>query len=69
MNKMTKRRSKEFLNKEYCPRCGGELTGRIMSFFKDQVICLKCSEKEDKIKEKLNNPTDYEGIGHIPEVV
>ncbi|MFW6008041.1 MAG: hypothetical protein ACOCP8_02140 [archaeon] len=65
-------RGDEFFNKKYCDRCGGKLKGRIMSWFKKETICMDCSKKEDKIKEKLKekgeNPADYEGCGYIPEV-
>lgn len=61
-----------FLEISNCERCGNDLNGRIMSFFKEQTICLKCSTKEDKIKQKLReqgkDPMEFEGCGYIPEV-
>ena len=61
-----------FFEKSNCERCGGSLEGRIMSWFTEETICLKCSEKEDKVKEKMRkigmNPDDYEGLGYIPRL-
>lgn len=61
-----------FFDLERCERCGGDLKIRTMSWFTDQTICLKCSDKETEIKRKLReaglNPDQYEGIGYIPKV-
>ena len=57
-----------FFSKDKCDRCNDELKGRIMSWFTEETICLDCSKEEDIIKEKLDNPSEYEGCGYIPEV-
>jgi len=61
-----------FFQKQVCDRCRKKLDGRIMSWFTNETICLECSEKEDKIKEKMRkkgmNPNEYEGCGYIPKV-
>lgn len=61
-----------FFDLERCERCGGDLKIRTMSWFTDQTICLKCSDKETEIKKKLReaglNPDQYEGIGYVPKV-
>ena len=36
----------EFLAKEKCDRCGGDLKVRIMSRFNTDCICMKCAEEE-----------------------
>jgi len=39
----------DFYNKDKCDRCGGSLkTGRIMSMFNTECICMKCKEEERK---------------------
>ena len=62
----------EFFTQENCDRCGKKLTARIMSWFNNQIICLKCSAKEDDLKQQLKdagkNPSDYEGCGYIPKM-
>ncbi len=36
-----------FFTQKYCDRCGGSLeSGRIMSMFNTDCICLSCKEKE-----------------------
>jgi hypothetical protein len=53
-----------------CGRCGGSLdSGRIMSWFVDKTICMACSEKEDRVKQKMRSrgldPNLYEGCGPL----
>ena len=59
-----------FFHKKFCDRCGRALTGRTMSWFTDETICMRCSAKEDEIKKKMReegmNPAEYEGCGYIP---
>ena len=39
----------DFYTKEKCDRCGGSLvSGRIMSMFNTDCICMKCKEEEKK---------------------
>lgn len=39
----------DFFTKTKCDRCGGSLTsGRIMSMFNTDCICMECKEKERK---------------------
>ncbi len=39
--------SDHFFDATRCDRCGGDLsTGRIMSMFNTEVICMACKEKE-----------------------
>lgn len=59
---------KNIFEKEFCDRCGSKLGARIMSWFTTEIICMDCSEKENKIKEKLDNPNEYEGCGYVPKV-
>ena len=36
-----------FFTQKQCDRCGGDLSsGRIMSMYNDDCICIKCKEKE-----------------------
>lgn len=35
-----------FFTKKRCDRCGAELTFRTMSMFNEDVICMRCKEKE-----------------------
>jgi hypothetical protein len=36
-----------FFTQTHCSRCGGDLkSGRIMSMFNTQCICMKCADKE-----------------------
>jgi len=38
-----------FFSQQHCDRCGSELkSGRTMSMFNTQCICMKCKEKEMK---------------------
>ncbi len=42
----------KFLTQKFCDRCGKDLeSGRIMSMFNTDCICLKCSEAEKKDKD------------------
>jgi hypothetical protein len=56
-----------FFDKTDCDRCGRKLDSRIMSWFTDDTICMKCSEEEDEIKKEMrkngHNPNDFEGCG------
>jgi len=39
----------KFLNQKYCDRCSESLkSGRIMSMFNEECICMSCKEKEIK---------------------
>ena len=41
--------SEKFFSQQTCDRCGGSLkSGRIMSAFSTECICMKCSEAERK---------------------
>jgi len=57
-----------FFSQENCDRCGNKLTARTMSWFNTQTICMECSTKEDELKKQLDNPSQYEGCGYIPQV-
>jgi hypothetical protein len=61
-----------FFTKKVCDRCPEDLSIRRQSWFNDDVLCLKCSNKEDDIKKKLTqqgkNTKDFEGCGFIPNV-
>ncbi len=66
-------RMEDFLKIRNCQRCGrGLITGRKMSWFNQQVICLHCLANEDDLKWKLKSngfdPLQFEGCGYIPEV-
>ena len=38
-----------FFTKKQCDRCGSSLnSGRIMSMFNEDVICMECKDKETK---------------------
>jgi hypothetical protein len=42
----------KFLTQETCDRCGGSLkSGRTMSMFNTQCICLECAKKEKQDKD------------------
>ena len=42
--------SEKFFSQQTCDRCGGSLnSGRIMSAFSTECICMKCSEAERKL--------------------
>ena len=61
-----------FFSQPKCDRCGKEIRdARTMSWFTEETICLKCSNKEQEIKKSLKkegmNET-FEGCGYIPEV-
>lgn len=39
----------KFFTQKNCDRCGGSLdSGRIMSMFNEEFICMECKEKEIK---------------------
>lgn len=41
----------KFFSQKYCDRCGKDLkSGRIMSMFNEDCICMKCKEDESKDK-------------------
>ena len=60
-----------FFNQTECDRCKGPLHIRTMSWFTDETLCSRCSDRETTLKMKLfkkgMNPDDYEGCGHIPD--
>ena len=43
-----------------------------MSWFNQDTICMKCADKETKIKEALKaqgkDPRSYEGCGSVPKI-
>ena len=42
-------RMDKFFTQKYCDRCGKDLnSGRTMSMFNEECICLKCKDKESK---------------------
>ena len=42
----------KFFTQKYCDRCGGDLrSGRVMSMFNEDCICMKCKESETKDKD------------------
>ena len=45
------------------------MKSRIMSWFTSQTICMKCSAKEDKIKQKLREQgkSSMEDCGFVPQ--
>lgn len=48
----------KFFTKKHCDRCNGSLeSGRIMSMFNEDCICMDCKDKETKDKdyEKARN--------------
>ncbi len=65
----------KFFSQKHCDRCGGDLkSGRIMSMFNTDCICMKCKEKERQMQgynsaaeaEKtavLNGETNFQGVG------
>lgn len=59
-----------FFTKTNCDRCGNDLPVRIMSWFKNETICMTCSDKEQNIKNELRkqnkDPLNFEGCGYIP---
>ncbi len=63
----------DFLRLKKCQRCGRDLiTGRKMSWFNEQAICLHCSAKEEELKRELEgrglNLRQFEGCGYIPRI-
>lgn len=41
----------KFFSQKYCDRCGKDLkSGRIMSMFNEDCICMECKEEESKDK-------------------
>ena len=60
--------SDTFFSASDCSRCGGPLTARIMSWFTNETICMKCSQQEGVIRSFLpDNGDAYEGCGYVPE--
>ena len=63
----------EYFNKRNCDRCHAELQVRILSWFKDEIICEKCSDEEKLIKQRLNEKEGkgadlkYERCGYLPK--
>ena len=61
-----------FFNQKRCDRCGKEFnrTGRTMSWFTKECICMECSNKEQVIKETLRKQGkgDMEGCGYVPTI-
>ena len=44
--------SDNFFSKTSCDKCGGSLkTGRIMSMFSEEVLCMECKAQETKDKD------------------
>ena len=58
-----------FFTDENCDRCKNSLeSGRTMSWFTEEAICMDCSSKERELRGTLpKNGFDYEGCGYIPE--
>lgn len=64
-----------FLTQKYCDRCGNSLaSGRIMSMYNKECICMNCKEKEKQrkdyssavdadINEIKKGNYNFEGIG------
>jgi hypothetical protein len=54
-----------------CERCGEDLSrsARIMSWFTEETLCMKCSDHEREIKDKLRKEGrgTMEGCGYIPQ--
>ena len=62
-----------FFTQTNCDRCKKSLQdGRITSWFNEETICLECSDKERKYKQKLRDngidPSNLEGIGYVPTI-
>ncbi len=65
----------KFFSQKYCDRCGGDLSsGRIMSMFNTDCLCMKCKEKERLLPEYnsaaeaertavFNGENNFQGIG------
>ena len=63
--------SDQFLSQSTCSRCPKDLSVRIMSWFNNDTICMKCSAKETEIKDKLRHmgiKDAMEGCGYIPKI-
>jgi hypothetical protein len=67
-------RSTHFIQ-SFCDRCGVVLPeGRMMSFFLNETICPKCSQKEEEIRAKIRHKASedadlvYQGCGFLPRV-
>lgn len=58
-----------FFSLTNCENCGDRLKARIMSWFTDKTICMKCSEDEKILKSKLpDGGRYYEGCGYVPSI-
>ena len=59
-----------FFTQTNCDRCQAPLPVRILSWFKNETICMECSKKEQAIKDELikqgKNSADFENCGYIP---
>ena len=61
-----------FFSQRNCDRCGAVLNLRTMSFFTEETICSDCSEKEAKIRNRIEEEEGpraslkYEGCGYVP---
>ena len=62
--------SDTFFSQTHCDRCSKRLDVRILSWFKNDTICVECSKKETAIKDELRkqgkDPADFEGCGYFP---
>ena len=69
----------QFFKQKHCSRCGQFMTGRIMSMFSEEPICLACKDKEENhpdyaaAREVENNEVlkgnyNYKGVGSPFEV-
>jgi len=60
----------KFLMQSNCDRCGGELKGRIMSWFTEETICTeKCHKEEREIRKQLpDGGRNHEGCGYVPKL-
>ena len=65
-----KKENERFFTQEKCDRCNSPLTsGRTMSWFTEECICMSCSLLEKNIKQQLpNGGSSYEGCGYVPEI-
>lgn len=59
----------KLFNATKCDRCNGNLSsGRTMSWFNEDTICVeKCSKEERKIRDSRPGE-DLEGCGYIPSL-
>lgn len=46
VNERNRKMQDPFFSKKHCDRCGAELTVRTMSMLNEDVICMRCKEKE-----------------------